>query len=211
MWNSGFELRKSKGFVEIPMDNKGETSGTPKPDGSTETYVGNVDGISKPFGGGLSEAPCNESHSSIPKETALGPSNTWATHTSRSSEFVISPTDGTNDFSPMPMRVSNNPVHGYQHPPTLPQGFAELPMNDPRGNSTAPTRYVEPPMNHWQGHPSMSSGVAELPMTSTGGHSAMARGVAELPVSHWQGHPSTPIEGFVELSTDQRGDHVSRS
>lgn len=210
MWNSGLDLRKSKGFVEIPMDNKGETSGTPKPDGSTETHVSNVNGNSNPFGGGLSEAPCNESHSSA-KETVMGPSNTWATHTSRPSEFVISPTDGTNDLPTMPMRVSDNPVHGYQHPPTMPQGFAELPINDPGGNSTAPTRYVEPPMNHWQGHPSMSSGAAELPMTGTGGHSTMARGVAELPVSHWQGHPSTAIEGFVELSADQRGDHVSRS
>ena len=211
MWNSGFDLRKSKGFVEIPMENKGGSSGTPKPDGSTETHVGNVNGNSEPFGGGLSKSPDNEFHSSVPKEIAIGPSNTWASQSSRSSEFVISPMDGTNDFSPMPMRPSDNPAHGYQHPPSLPQGFAELPINEPRGNSTAPTRYVEPPMNYWQSHPSMSSGAVELPMNSTGGHPATVSGVAELPVSHWQGHPSTPIEGFVELSTDQRGDHVSRS
>lgn len=229
MWNSGIDRRKAKGFVEIQMDSKGEASTTPKPEGSTETQANNKNGRSTASGEGFSEVHGNEPHSSSKNLTGVGSSNPWEPHSSRPNEFGILPRYATNDFPTMPTTISDNYVRGREDPPKMQRGFAELPMNDPGGYSTVPTGSADPPMNYWQGYPAMpraaaepsmssmrghstlSDGAVELPTSSTGGRSNMARGVAELPENHWQGYPLTPRGGFVELPTDQRGDHTSGS
>lgn len=174
--------RKAKGFVEIQMDNKGETSTNPQPEEFTETQADSKTNYSKASELGPSEGYDSQSYPSKQKMTDLRPSNPWESNSLRPNESDTLPRYTTGNSSTMPAELSDNPVHGKEVPPTLPTGFAELPTTGLGGYSEAPGGYAELPINNWQGQPSMPSGAAESPMGSTGGHSNISRG--NCPVNH---------------------------
>lgn len=155
MWNSGIDRRKSKGFVEIQMENKRGTSMTPNPQASTETQADSQNGSSTASGEGFPEALGNKE---------FGPSDRLESHFSRPNEFGSLPTYATSNFSKMPTNVSG-PVHGPEDQQTMPREFSELATNGPGCYSTVPTGYAELSTNDWQGYSSVPSEAAKPQMS----------------------------------------------